>query len=135
MKGIYLLLIDLEDTLKKKVGAKGEFEFRAGRYIYVGSAQIGIESRVKRHIREDKKKHWHIDYLLEEAEVKDVMGYEADKKEECRTASKLKDEFVLIEDFGCSDCRCDSHLFYSRKGVDYLIRSIRKVKDREDIRL
>lgn len=135
MKGIYLLMIELKDPLKKDIGARGEIGFQAGRYIYVGSAQNGVEKRVKRHISDEKKKHWHIDYLLEEAAVKDVMVYEEEKREECRTASLLKKEFEYVKDFGCSDCTCDSHLFYSQKEIEPLVGSVRKIKGREDIGL
>ncbi len=135
MKGIYLLMIELKNALKKEVGARGKVEFKAGRYIYVGSAQNGVESRVKRHVSDEKKKHWHIDYFLEEASVKDTLVYNEGKEGECRTAALLKEEFEYIEDFGCSDCSCDSHLFYSQRGVGPLIGSIRKIKGREDIGL
>lgn len=135
MKGIYLLIIELKDTLKKNIGAKGEMNFQVGRYIYVGSAQNGVKKRVRRHISDKKKKHWHIDYLLEEAAVREVMVYEERKKEECRTASLLEEEFGRVKGFGCSDCRCDSHLFYSKKDTDPLVRSIREIKREEDIRL
>lgn len=135
MKGIYLLIIESKNLRKKEIGAKGEIEFRSGRYIYVGSAQNGVEKRVKRHISDKKNKHWHIDYLLEETAVKDVMIYGEGKREECRTASIMKDKFEYVKDFGCSDCSCDSHLFYSQKKVPELLESIRNIKGEEDLEL
>ena len=57
-----------------------------------------------------KKRHWHIDYLLanKNVEIVDVRIKETGKKEECETALNLKGERVI--GFGCSDCRCSSHL-------------------------
>lgn len=135
MRGIYLLIIDSNYPIEVEVGALGDIGFHEGRYIYVGSAQNGVEKRVERHLRDDKRKHWHIDHLLEEAQVKEVMGYGEKKKGECRTAAILKEKFSPVEDFGCSDCRCDSHLFYSEEDVDSLIEKIRDLKGREDLLL
>ncbi|MEF8874549.1 MAG: GIY-YIG nuclease family protein [Candidatus Thermoplasmatota archaeon] len=135
MKGIYLLFLHLEGPVKKEIGQLGKINFELGTYIYVGSAQRGIESRVKRHLREDKRKHWHIDYLLENASVEDMIGYEEKKKEECKTASFLERKFKKIEGFGCSDCRCDSHLFHSKRNLENIIDSIREFKGEEDLRL
>ena len=41
-----------------------EFLLKKGIYIYTGSAKKNIDSRIKRHLSNSKKLHWHIDYLL-----------------------------------------------------------------------
>ena len=63
MKGSYALVIRLNRTEQLTVGRLGEFDFPAGCYLYFGSALNGLESRVSRHLRRDKKLHWHVDYL------------------------------------------------------------------------
>lgn len=65
MKGSYCLIINVEKDTKIKIGKKlGIINFKKGCYVYVGSAMNSLESRVKRHLSDNKKKHWHIDYLL-----------------------------------------------------------------------
>ena len=114
MKGIYLLLIYLKKDSKIKVGSLGKIDFKKGYYIYVGSAQNSLEHRIKRHMSKNKKKFWHIDYLLlnKNAKIIDIFYKEAKKSEECKTASKLLKILTPIEKFGCSDCKCKSHLFF-----------------------
>jgi len=56
--------------------------------------------------------HWHIDYLLKNAEIIDILYNENDSKQECFIAKQLNDKLSIISGFGCSDCRCKSHLFY-----------------------
>ena len=46
-----------------QIGSLGEREFRAGHYVYVGSAARGLEARIARHGRLRKKMHWHFVYL------------------------------------------------------------------------
>ncbi len=113
MKGIYVLAINLEDDISINVGALGKRTFKKGFYAYVGSAQINLEKRVQRHLRRGKRKFWHIDYLLESeaAKIAKVLYRQADKAEECRVASEISQKGEAILGFGCSDCRCRSHLF------------------------
>lgn len=68
--------------------------------------------RVKRHFRKNKKKRWHIDYLLEEAKLLCAIVKYSEEKEECEIARKLMKKFDYIENFGATDCKCKSHLFY-----------------------
>ena len=115
MKGIYILVILIRKSISIRVGALGKIEFKKGKYAYIGSAQNGIESRVARHLRHEKKKFWHIDYLLDNknVSVEEVWYKEAPKDEECKVAGMLagKDAYPTIPGFGCSDCKCVSHLF------------------------
>jgi Uri superfamily endonuclease len=112
MKGSYILVIELKKDKTIQVGKLGKIHFKKGIYAYVGSAFNGLEARINRHLRKTKKKHWHIDYLLDFAEVVDVFYKENEKKEECYIAKKLEENSAPIPGFGCSDCRCKSHLFY-----------------------
>jgi len=112
MKGSYLLIIKLENDARIPIGKLGELEFNRGFYVYVGSALNGLEQRIQRHLRENKKTHWHIDYFLKHATVSDVFYKENEIKEECIIAKKLGEKLSSISGFGCSDCKCKSHLFY-----------------------
>jgi Uri superfamily endonuclease len=115
VKGIYILIIRISKPIRPKVGALGEIVFPTGLYAYVGSAQNSLESRVRRHLRKEKRLFWHIDYLLSErvAEVVEVYCLEGDKTCECQTAQLLAKHAVPVPRFGCSDCQCTSHLFCS----------------------
>ena len=115
MKGSYCLIINVEKDTKIKIGKKlGIINFKKGCYVYVGSAMNSIESRVKRHLSDNKKKHWHIDYLLlnKNSKIKKIYTKESGEKLECEIAKKIIENEESIADFGCSDCKCHSHLIY-----------------------
>ncbi len=126
MKGAYVLLIRLNSDKWIKVGFLGPVEFRGGWYAYVGSALGGLENRINRHLRKDKRKHWHVDYLLEHGNVESSFVKESGEREECFIAKLFSGRFGSVPRFGCSDCRCESHLFYSRdrEGFERLAREI-----------
>ena len=111
MKGTYILLIELEKDATIKVGALGDIAFKKGHYCYVGSAKGpgGIEARVKRHLRREKRMRWHIDYLLSHARVKEA--YYSTEIDEISAARLLSDIFQPISGFGASDSPLKSHLF------------------------
>ena len=114
MKGSYILIAGLNKNTKIKIGEMGLIDFDKGYYAYVGSALCGLELRIKRHLRKNKKNYWHIDYLLKKAVIKEVFYKKALKKEECKLAKELGKHFSSIKDLGCSDCKCRSHLFYNK---------------------
>ena len=97
--------MDLQHDADIIIGKLGTILFKKGTYVYVGSAPT--EKRLERHLRKEKKFHWHIDYFLEEAEIKEIYIVE---NGECETAQNIN--LPYIKGFGCSDCRCPSHLFY-----------------------
>jgi len=112
-KGTYVLLIELPKSMNIQVGKLGRIKFPAGFYAYVGSALNGLEARIARHLRTEKKPYWHIDYLLAHAMVKKIFYIEGSEKKECDIAKNLAAHFNSIKGFGSSDCDCESHLFYS----------------------
>jgi len=118
MKGSYLLIMELTRDKNIAVGALGIIHFKKGYYAYVGSAMNSIEKRVERHLRKEKKLRWHIDYLLQHAEIKSIFYRESYEKEECKIA-KTFSGLQCIKNFGSSDCRCESHLFYSENCEDF----------------
>jgi len=115
MKGSYILVVKLKDDLSILIGKKGKSKFYKGCYVYIGSAVNGLEKRIQRHLRDDKKMHWHIDYLLKYANITDIFYKESTYKEECDIAKGLDKNLLSIKGFGCSDCKCESHLFYGSK--------------------
>jgi len=113
MKGTYILLIELPESREIKLGALGAIPLHAGFYAYVGSALNGLEARIARHLRKEKKPYWHIDYLLVHGRVQNIFYVEGSQKKECDIARNLAARFNSIKGFGSSDCDCVSHLFYS----------------------
>jgi len=113
LKGTYCLIIQLRDDAIIEVGKKGLIDFKMGYYVYVGSALNSLETRLKRHLSNNKKLFWHIDYLLNSssAEIKEIVFAVNESKWECMLASKISSNGAEIHGFGCSDCKCESHLF------------------------
>ncbi len=115
MKGVYALLIELEEPREVTVTGRLKFAFSSGCYVYVGSALNSLESRVARHFRPEKKCHWHIDRLLAHGVVRQAVCAETKGKLECVLARALSEVLPGVPRFGSSDCKCSSHLFYSAK--------------------
>jgi Uri superfamily endonuclease len=118
MKGTYVLIIENNADTKIEIGKIGLIAFRKGFYAYVGSALAGLEQRIGRHLRDvgnNKKLHWHIDYLLANptVEIKEVICVETGARNECEIAVHINQHLVAIAHFGCTDCSCTSHLFFS----------------------
>ncbi|PWB87943.1 GIY-YIG nuclease family protein [Methanobrevibacter thaueri] len=114
MKGCYCLVIYIKKKSEIGIGKKlGVLEFKKGIYVYVGSAMNSLEARLNRHLSDSKKLHWHVDYLLKEDNCKIIdIIYNIDKKVECDISQHLKTHAVGIKNFGCSDCNCESHLYF-----------------------
>ncbi|MEM0357528.1 MAG: GIY-YIG nuclease family protein [Candidatus Bathyarchaeia archaeon] len=114
LRGIYILAVLVGRERTVKVGSLGTIQFKNGLYAYVGSAQNNLEKRLERHFKKvAKRRFWHIDYLLAEDDVSVVKAFfkEAGKPEECVTAQSLAKFGFPVKGFGCSDCKCESHLF------------------------
>ena len=118
-KGVYQLHLRLDKPKRIRVGKLGIFTFPAGRYIYTGSAMNGLIGRLRRHLKKRKKLHWHIDYLLRHAKIETIFVLETGERVECQLNSltlSLPNAKVIVKGFGCSDCRCPSHLVYFGEG-------------------
>jgi Uri superfamily endonuclease len=113
MKGIYLLLMRMKRDSFIKIGKLGKIKFKKGKYIYVGSAQRNLGKRIERHFKKQKRKFWHIDYLLSSKNIKieKVFCFRGKKKTECKLAKEILKYGKPILNFGSSDCGCKSHLF------------------------
>ena len=113
MKGSYVLLIELPEEQTITVGSHKVIHFHRGGYAYVGSAMGVFKSRLSRHLKRNKRLHWHIDYLLPHAVINGIILCETEDRIECAVAGALSRQFDAIPGFGSSDCKCRSHLFFA----------------------
>ena len=129
LKGIYVLIIEISQGAEMKVGAIGSIYFAKGLYAYVGSAQNGLEKRIERHIRKEKQIFWHVDYLLENPNtiIRAVFVKEGPKTMECTVAEAIGQHGEAVVGFGCSDCRCLSHL-HRIEDYDFLFGFMRELE-------
>jgi sugar fermentation stimulation protein A len=129
--GNYLMVLEFPADREIAVGSLGTLGFKQGWYVYAGSARKNLSQRINRHLRKIRKqKHWHIDYLTPYTGKIKALPIVSYRNLECDLAGdleKLGGEPVM--GFGCSDCRCKSHLYYfegppmeSRDFVDMLFR-------------
>jgi sugar fermentation stimulation protein A len=97
-----------------QVGKLGRGFFRGGYYVYLGSALNGLEKRISRHLSQQKKNYWHIDYLLEYAGVIGTRTIHSSEKRECALSEEVGNisHGIPLEGFGSSDCRCSTHLYF-----------------------
>ena len=127
-KGTYILVIELTKTQKIKAGKLPGTEFKKGMYLYIGRAKRALQTRLERHLRSQKKAHWHIDFLLNRAHIKEIWMKE-NFFDECQTAKRIRGLFPSVQlaqnGFGSSDCRCSGHLLYAPNGLEEL-KSVRK---------
>jgi len=118
--GAYVLVVHLPKPTTICVGSLGKMSLAEGNYLYCGSAQAGLLPRLARHMRADKKKHWHIDYLTCEGLVVGALTFLGSKETECRlaaTVASVPGTEPIGNGFGSSDCGCPTHLFRVRKDV------------------
>ena len=108
----YQLHIELTQDIAIQVGRLGRFRFPAGCYRYTGSARRNLIARVRRHLSNDKKLRWHIDYLLTAKGVR-ITNVSLSDEAEC-DCNRQTAGSIIIPGFGASDCRarCGSHLKY-----------------------
>ena len=114
----YQLTLKISEEISIRIGRLGVFNFPAGRYIYTGSAEKNIEQRIARHLRKEKKIHWHIDYLTTHRSV-EIIEVRRSEEDECSLNQKTKGR-ITAPGFGASDCTkaCGSHLKYISASVD-----------------
>ncbi len=106
----YVLDMRLDRPTRVQVGALTEHRFSPGCYLYTGSARSGLRARLNRHLSDRKNKHWHIDYLLEYADITTVF---VSGVPECELNRRLLDRYQMeqpVRTFGASDCNCEAHL-------------------------
>jgi Uri superfamily endonuclease len=118
-KGIYCLIFE-NQTCSLEIGKKGEFSFPRGFHIYAGSALgPGGLKRAVRHVNfsrnKDRNPRWHVDYLHLNPSFRlvSVVCAPTSARLECELAGRIGGD--LVHGFGCTDCKCISHLFYRKK--------------------
>jgi sugar fermentation stimulation protein A len=113
--GVYVLIMKSRTWEGFNAGAWGPADLKGGYYAYVGRAKKGLSTRLARHARrEGKRLRWHVDYLLEAADLKEAWIFPLNYGE-CALASRLEKGGTSREGlrgFGASDCHCPGHLFY-----------------------
>jgi len=114
-RGAYLLVVHLNEGRTIEVGTLGSRAFPKGFYVYVGSAMQNLAARVERHLRARKSLRWHVDYLCAEADRILPLPIRSSVRLECEMARTLAKVLrPATPGFGSSDCRCKTHLFYSK---------------------
>jgi Uri superfamily endonuclease len=115
--GNYILLLHLLDDEILTIGKLGTFDFPAGWYAYVGSAfgSGGLVARLKHHLQPVEKPHWHIDYLRQAAQVKEIWlspDTTSHERDWADLILAIPGAIIIVEGFGASDSDRESHLFY-----------------------
>ena len=101
----------MKGDLTVKVRSGRVFSLKKGVYCYCGSAMGSLEKRVLRHLKREKKRHWHLDFITTDSRFEPVEVWVFREKEfECRLAKSLEGN-EPVAGFGATDCRCKSHLF------------------------
>ncbi len=118
--GIYTLILSLPGAEQIAVGSLGGIHFPKGFYSYTGSARgPGGLKRLDRHAAVNAgrslTRKWHIDYLLPRCQWLQAVVTRTDLDLECLIARSIGERLASVPRFGCSDCRCASHLHYSEK--------------------
>ena len=126
--GTYMLFVTVSDQTTIPIGRFGEIPFEAGQYAYIGSAfgPGGLAARLRRYAAGPHRKHWHIDFLLDRAEVLGALTTTDSNRLECTWAAWWAGRSTCAVDrFGASDCRCQSHLFFDGTGerTEQMIRA------------
>ena len=112
--GAYVLIVTLDRPLRLALPGMHGAVLGPGRYAYCGSAHGpgGIRARVLRHLRRDKRPHWHIDRLTGAGRVAAVHA--APGARECSLLERIlavPGASAPVAGFGSTDCRrCPAHL-------------------------
>ena len=125
MKGSYFLVIKLEE--EKTIRTKGKtFELLPGYYVYVGSAMNSLEKRVRRHFSQEKKLHWHIDYLLKEARLLRAYLIPSKERLEETLSVEVSKHGKPVPGFGAGDVKVNTNLYHFNEEPDGILVGILK---------
>ena len=119
-----MLVGGLPEDVEISAGRFGGLHLLAGVYIYCGSARGpgGLRARIFRHLRLDKKKHWHYDHIRSHLALTQVWWVDASASEcdLCRWIGEAAQVSFPLAGFGSSDCvrGCRSHLMFVPSGTN-----------------
>lgn len=113
-RGTYVLVLELTHRLVTNVGSLGKVQLAKGYYAYTGSARRGMRARVARHLAKEKRRQWHIDWLTTQPDMVPIaVASTRQTGLECSIARVVSSRAdAQVKGFGCSDCKCESHLCY-----------------------
>ncbi|MGQ4892793.1 MAG: GIY-YIG nuclease family protein [Candidatus Njordarchaeia archaeon] len=134
-KGKYILLMEVSSNVSFNFSRrKKRVYLERGLYLYVGSAMGpgGLERRLMRHRRKEKKLKWHIDYLTAQKNVSVFGAFILESSiPEWLIVEKLLEHgafSVAIDGFGATDSKAGSHLLkYNGKSRDGLVHMLEKI--------
>lgn len=113
--GSYVLVLWMAKPCPLAIGSLGRVTLPGGFLLYTGSARGGLRGRLQHYLRRPAHLHWHIDYLMQVAEILEIWYAESPARLECVWAGRLRGAGLkaAIRHFGSSDCRCPTHLFHA----------------------
>ena len=116
-------MLQLARPVVLDVGRLGRVALAPGYYVYVGSAfgPGGLRARLRRHWAGSGRRHWHVDYLR--AVTRPVAAWyqaqQASREHDWAAALARGRGLQPVPGFGCTDCRCESHLYHAVKLPSY----------------
>jgi Uri superfamily endonuclease len=116
--GAYALLMHFVRPLDIRLNKKEPVRLPSGWLVYAGSAKGpgGLRARLARHLRAEKRPHWHVDQLTVRAD--EILALPVADGNECEIVATLLGHpafSVAVAGFGNTDCAiCDSHLLRFR---------------------
>ena len=119
--GTYALVLQATAGESMQIGRLGKLELRPGFYVYVGSAfgPGGVRARLRHHLKQAARPHWHIDYLRPTTRLVEIWYSHDEAVHEHAWAAgirRMRSASTPLPGFGSSDCRCPSHLsFHARR--------------------
>ncbi len=123
--GTYMLVFRVEEEMTVQVGKLGELVLTPGVYVYVGSAHGpgGLGARIERHLRRDKRPHWHIDHVTKHIAPTDVLYITDREKWECAWVQALlrrPGTTVPLKGMGNGDCTAGCPAHFLRLDTDVM---------------
>ena len=127
-RGSYALFLSLPGATHLTVGRLGAFDFPAGVYVYLGSANGpgGLRARLAHHARIAACPQWHLDYFRRHAQITGGLVAEGIPAValplECAWSQqllRLAGARPAAPGFGSADCLsgCPAHLVWLPDGL------------------
>jgi Uri superfamily endonuclease len=120
-RGSYALFLSLPEPVRLTVGRLGAFDFPAGEYVYLGSANGpgGLRARLAHHARIAARPRWHLDYFRPHAQITGGLVAEGNPTAAPRLECTWSQQLLRLPaarpaalGFGSADCHsgCLAHL-------------------------